>query len=87
MHLVNFDVKLEEEGKALLLLASLPESYDHLVTTLIHRKTTLVLEEVSSALLSYNQMKKENKDSNGGLLTVRSESSNRGRSMDKKYFN
>ena len=46
--LVNFDEKLEEEDKALLLLASLPVSYDHLVTNLIYVKTTLVLEEVTS---------------------------------------
>ena len=53
MQLANFDVKLEEEDKALLLLASLPASYDHLVTTLIYGKITLVLEEVTSALLSH----------------------------------
>ena len=33
--LLNVDVKIEEEDKAILLLASLPSSFDTLVTTLL----------------------------------------------------
>jgi hypothetical protein len=47
VHLNNFNllntqflngVKIEEEDKAILLLSSLPFSFDHLVTTLLYGK-------------------------------------------------
>lgn len=41
--LEDLDMKLEEEDRALLLLCSLPSTYDNLITT---RKETLVYEEV-----------------------------------------
>ena len=44
--LLALEVKLEEEDKALLLLSSLPSSYDHLKTTIIYGKETLELEDV-----------------------------------------
>jgi len=34
------EVKLEEEDKALLLLSSLFQSYDHLATTIMYEKET-----------------------------------------------
>jgi hypothetical protein len=40
--LLNFGVKIKEEDKVILLLASLPPFYDHLVTTLLYDKDTLV---------------------------------------------
>src|SRR4051812_47791045 len=42
--LLALEVKLEEENKALILLSSLPTSYDHLVTTILYEKETLELE-------------------------------------------
>ena len=39
-------MKFEEEDMALILLNSLPESYDNLVTTLVWGKETLELEEI-----------------------------------------
>ena len=44
--LEGIDVVFDEEDRALLLLASLPDSYDHFVTTLIFGKTTLKFNEV-----------------------------------------
>ena len=55
--LLAVDVKIDEEDKALILLSSLPESYDHIVTTMIYGKETLILEEVTSTLL-FNEIKK-----------------------------
>ena len=69
--------------KASLLLASLPTSFDHLVTTLMYRKETIVLEEVTSALLSHMKMKKDGDGSQANGLIVKSESSNRGRSRSR----
>ena len=39
--LLALEVKLEQEDKALLLLSSLPSSYDHLATTIMYGKETL----------------------------------------------
>ena len=55
--LLRINVKFDEEDKALMLLTSLPTSYEHLVTTLLWGKETLETEEVTTALLAYNQRK------------------------------
>jgi len=39
-------VKLEEKDKALLLMSSLSQSYDHLTTIIMNEKETLELEDV-----------------------------------------
>ena len=63
------DVKFEEENMVLILVNSLLESYDNLVTTLLWGKETLELEEITSALLSFNQRKKgSDGSSQGGLV-------------------
>ena len=72
--LSNFGVNLEKEDKAILLLASLPTSFNHLVTTLMYGKETLELEEVTSALLSHSKMKQDGDDSQGDGLVVHSKS-------------
>ena len=73
----------EDEDKVLLLLASLPTSYDHLVTTLMDGKETIVLKEVTSALLSHIKMKQDSDGSQVDGLIVKSESSNRRRSRSR----
>ena len=44
--LLNLGVKIGEEDKAILMLASIPPSYDHLIMTLLYGKETLAFEEV-----------------------------------------
>ena len=78
--LSSFGVNYEDEDKALLLLALLPTSFDHLVTTLMYVKETIVLEEVTSAPLSHIKMKQDGDGSHANGLIVKFESSNRGRS-------
>ena len=51
-------MKFEKEDMAPILLNSLPESYDNLLTTLMWEKETLELEEITGALLSFHQRKK-----------------------------
>ena len=60
--LLAVDVKIDEEGKTLILLSSLPESYDHIVTTMLYGKETLILEEVTSTLLSNDIRKIPNQE-------------------------
>uniref|UniRef100_A0A2N9E5C8 CCHC-type domain-containing protein n=1 Tax=Fagus sylvatica TaxID=28930 RepID=A0A2N9E5C8_FAGSY len=64
-------VNLKEEDKAIFLLASLPTSFNHLVTMLMYGNDTLELEEVTSALLSHSKMKQDG-DAQGDGLVVHS---------------
>ncbi|KAH9779520.1 Integrase catalytic domain-containing protein [Citrus sinensis] len=48
--LETIDEGLSDESKALLLISSLPKSYEHFVNALLYRRQTLSLEEVKYAL-------------------------------------
>lgn len=52
LDLRNIDVKVEDEDAALILLVSLPESYENFVESFITGKDNLSLEDVRSALHS-----------------------------------
>ena len=51
-------MKNNEEDKTLLLLCSLPSSYDGLITTLVYKKETLNYEEVVGMLRLNEQWEK-----------------------------
>ena len=55
---MSLDVKIDEEDRALLLLCSLPGSYDGLITTLVYGKKILNYEEVVGVLRSNEQREK-----------------------------
>ena len=44
--LLRIDIKFNEENKAMMLLSSLPASYEHLVMTLFWGKETMEFEEI-----------------------------------------
>ena len=67
--LLAIDVKIDEEDKALILLSSLPESCDHIITTMFYGKKTLILEEVTSTLLSNENRKRPNQEDQTGVKT------------------
>ena len=48
---LTVDVKIDDENKVLILLSSLSQSHDHIVTTILYSKKTLILKEVLSTLL------------------------------------
>ena len=50
----------------MILLSSLPESYDHIVTIMLYGKETLILEEVMSTLLSNEIRKRTNQEEQKG---------------------
>ncbi|CAL2233266.1 unnamed protein product [Prunus armeniaca] len=60
----NIDVEIPDEDKALCLLNSLPDDYDHLTTTLLYGKSEVKLDEVSAALVNHECRKKEQKTQN-----------------------
>ena len=72
---------ITEVDRTLLLLASLPDSYNHLVTTLMYGKTTLSLNEVLGALIEYHRYKKTEPEPQGGGLVAKG--GDRGRSKEK----
>ena len=76
--LVNVDVDIEDEDKALILLSSLPdEEYETFVLTLINGKASLKYNEVTGALVSYEMRRKDRVSSgstSGEALTVRGRS-------------
>jgi len=69
MQLANLGVKIKEEDKAILLLSSLPSSYDNLATTILHGKTTIELKDVTSALLLNEKMRKKPENQGHALIT------------------
>ncbi|GJT91124.1 retrovirus-related pol polyprotein from transposon TNT 1-94 [Tanacetum coccineum] len=52
LNLANIEVKLEDEDLTLLLLTSLPASYEHFVDTLLYGREALTLEDVMATLNS-----------------------------------
>nr|GEX06935.1 copia LTR rider [Tanacetum cinerariifolium] len=52
LDLANIEVKFEDEDLALLLLTSLPTSYEHFVDTLLYEWEALTLEDVMATLNS-----------------------------------
>jgi hypothetical protein len=50
--LEQLGVKIETEDKAIILLCSLPSSYEHVVTTLTYGKESIKVEDIIAALLA-----------------------------------
>ncbi|GKC01084.1 zinc finger, CCHC-type containing protein [Tanacetum coccineum] len=76
--LVAIDTAISGEDQALLLLTSLPSSYDSFVETLLYCRDTLKLEDVLATLISRELQKmKEAKGDGGEGLYVRRISSQR----------
>jgi len=58
--LVNMDVKIDEEDKAVILLNSLPdEEYETFTLTLINGRQILNYSEMSAALINYEVRKQD----------------------------
>ncbi|TXG65804.1 hypothetical protein EZV62_007079 [Acer yangbiense] len=80
--LQNLDVEIIDEDKALLLLNSLPDTYEHLTTTLLYGKDEVKFIDVSNALMNNEYRKKDqldHRDSTSEALTVA-----RGRTNNKR---
>ena len=57
--LKNLDVEIGDEDKALLLLNSLLDIYDHLITTLLYGKDEIKFDDVSNVLTNNEYCKKD----------------------------
>ena len=59
-YLLNLDEKVSDVDKALILLASLPDEYEHLIVSMLIGKETITFKEVTTALYSNEIRKKIN---------------------------
>ena len=89
--LQNLEVEIKDEDKALLLLNSLRDTYDHLITTLLYGNNEIKFNDVSNALTNNEYRKKDRQayvDTSSEALMVRGrfeqkKSGRRGRSHSK----
>jgi len=97
LDLVNVDVKIDEEDKAVIQLNSLPEEeYETFTLTLINGRKSLNYNEVSATLVNYKTRRHDRLSSLGSTtakaLAVRGRSSNwkgrgdQGRSKSRSGF-
>ena len=79
VQLESIEVKFESEDKAITLLCSLPESWDHFVTSIsLSISETLEFDDVVGALLSEETRKRSNsKTSTSEVMMVRGHSKER----------
>ena len=68
--LLAVDMKIDEKDKTLILLSSLSEIYDHIVTTILYEKKTLILKEVTTTLLSIKKRPNQNEQKHLGLVVM-----------------
>lgn len=61
LDLENANIVLEDEDRALILLSSLPNSYEHFVDILLYGRQTLTLKDIKNALES-KDLKKRTED-------------------------
>jgi len=88
--LVNVDVVIEEEDKALILLNSLPdEEYETFILTLFNGKQSLNYSNVSAAFVNYKVRRKDKQSSSSSIIaevmTARGMSSNHRKSVMPRF--
>uniref|UniRef100_A0A251V331 Putative zinc finger, CCHC-type n=1 Tax=Helianthus annuus TaxID=4232 RepID=A0A251V331_HELAN len=72
LDLENIDVSIDDEDKAIIFLASLPQTFEHFVDTLMYGRDSLSMEEVLAALNSKELKKRSDaKEEIGEGLVVR----------------
>ena len=60
--LESLEAEVDNEDKAIMLLNSLPESYEHLNTTLLYGKENIVYDGVTTAVLANEKRLNEKGD-------------------------
>ena len=84
--LLSAEVKIDEEDKAVILLAFLPKSYETFVTMLLVGKTTLTVDKVSTALLDTTIMKQPSSSPHTEQVLVVKSDKSRGRSKIRRRY-
>ncbi|GJZ81739.1 zinc finger, CCHC-type containing protein [Tanacetum coccineum] len=81
LDLANIDIEIEDEDQALMLLTSLPSSYENFVETLLYGREFLTIEDVLATLNSRDLKKRTEgtKEETGDGLYVRGSSDHLGK--------
>nr|GEY76672.1 retrovirus-related Pol polyprotein from transposon TNT 1-94 [Tanacetum cinerariifolium] len=85
LNLTNVDIEIEDEDQALMLLTSLPSSYENFVETLLYGRESLIMKDVLATLNSRELKKRTEgtKKETGDGLYVRGRSDHSGSSRFK----
>lgn len=62
MDIKNIGIKLEEEDQALLLICSLPTSYENLCNSMLYGRDTIKLEDVKASVVKCAHMRAHMRD-------------------------
>ncbi|KAH9765484.1 hypothetical protein KPL70_001889 [Citrus sinensis] len=73
LDLEDINVKIDDEDKAMILLCSLPSSFEHLVDTLMYGRQTLTMVDVKETLSSKAATKRDSREAEGLMARGRSE--------------
>ena len=89
LELNNIGVRIDEEDQGIILLSSLPKSFEHFVDTILYGKESLTMADVKSALNSKEIQKKsdESTDDNGEGLYSKGKSDKRESKNSSNQFN
>nr|GEW70368.1 ribonuclease H-like domain-containing protein [Tanacetum cinerariifolium] len=86
LDLENIDIKIEDEDQALMLLMSLPSSYENFVETLLYGRESLTMEDVLATLISRELKKRTEgtKEETSDGLYVRGRSDHSGKAHSSR---
>lgn len=88
LDLENENIVLEDKNRALILLSSLPDSYEHFVDILLYGKQTLTLKDIKNALEPKDLKKRiEDRDQNQSEDLVAKSRPEKKANKDKKNNN
>ncbi|GJS83061.1 retrovirus-related pol polyprotein from transposon TNT 1-94 [Tanacetum coccineum] len=81
LDLANIDIEIKDEDQALMLLTSLPSSYENFMETLLYGKESLIMEDVLATLISRELKKRTEgtKEETGDGLYARGRSDHLGK--------